>query len=71
MPTCDLSLTRSTKICVCVCVCLYLTAEHACMSNPCANGGTCHELASGFECQCPPGWDGPTCAKGQKSSTFY
>lgn len=56
---------------VCVCVYLYLTAEHACMSNPCANGGTCHELASGFECQCPPGWDGPTCAKGQKSLGFY
>uniref|UniRef100_W5KLW4 Protein jagged-2 n=1 Tax=Astyanax mexicanus TaxID=7994 RepID=W5KLW4_ASTMX len=37
--------------------------EHACMSNPCANGGTCHEIASRFECLCPPGWSGPTCAK--------
>ncbi|KAG8013459.1 Protein jagged-2, partial [Nibea albiflora] len=38
-------------------------AEHACVSNPCANGGTCHEVPSGFECHCPAGWSGPTCAK--------
>ncbi|KAL0969025.1 hypothetical protein UPYG_G00221700 [Umbra pygmaea] len=38
-------------------------AEHACMSNPCANGGTCHEVPTGFECHCPAGWAGPTCAK--------
>ncbi|KAK1791255.1 hypothetical protein P4O66_013270 [Electrophorus voltai] len=38
-------------------------AEHACMSNPCANGGTCHEVAAGFECHCPLGWAGPTCAE--------
>ncbi|KAK5852704.1 hypothetical protein PBY51_006552 [Eleginops maclovinus] len=37
-------------------------AEHACVSNPCANSGTCHEVPSGFECQCPPGWEGLTCA---------
>lgn len=37
-------------------------AEHACVSNPCANAGTCHEVPTGFECQCPPGWEGPTCA---------
>lgn len=40
-------------------------AEHACVSNPCANGGTCHEVPSGFECHCPAGWSGPTCAKGE------
>lgn len=40
-------------------------AEHACVSNPCANGGTCHEVPSGFECHCPSGWSGPTCAKGE------
>uniref|UniRef100_A0A8C4LCP9 Delta-like protein n=1 Tax=Equus asinus TaxID=9793 RepID=A0A8C4LCP9_EQUAS len=37
-------------------------AEHACTSNPCANGGSCHEVPSGFECHCPSGWSGPTCA---------
>ncbi|XP_064420850.1 protein jagged-2b isoform X2 [Latimeria chalumnae] len=37
-------------------------AEHACVSNPCANGGICHEAPSGFECYCPHGWAGPTCA---------
>ncbi|KAM5338828.1 protein jagged-2 isoform 2-T2 [Glossophaga mutica] len=37
-------------------------AEHACSSNPCANGGSCHEVPSGFECHCPSGWSGPTCA---------
>lgn len=43
-------------------------AEHACVSNPCANGGTCHEVPSGFECHCPAGWSGPTCAKGEGST---
>uniref|UniRef100_W5MWB8 Delta-like protein n=1 Tax=Lepisosteus oculatus TaxID=7918 RepID=W5MWB8_LEPOC len=37
-------------------------AEHACASNPCANGGICHVTPTGFECQCPQGWSGPTCA---------
>ncbi|MFT7801973.1 protein jagged-2 [Arapaima gigas] len=37
-------------------------AEHACVSNPCANQGTCHEVPDGFECHCPPGWSGITCA---------
>uniref|UniRef100_A0AAV2K6H7 Delta-like protein n=1 Tax=Knipowitschia caucasica TaxID=637954 RepID=A0AAV2K6H7_KNICA len=36
--------------------------EHACVSDPCANGATCHEVLTGFECHCPPGWSGPTCA---------
>ncbi|KAH0620314.1 hypothetical protein JD844_020560 [Phrynosoma platyrhinos] len=43
---------------------LFSLAEHACVSNPCANGGTCHEISSGFKCQCPDGWSGPTCAIG-------
>uniref|UniRef100_A0A7N8X5A3 Delta-like protein n=1 Tax=Mastacembelus armatus TaxID=205130 RepID=A0A7N8X5A3_9TELE len=37
-------------------------AEHGCVSNPCVNGGTCLKVSTGFECQCPPGWVGPTCA---------
>lgn len=49
---------------------LLRSAEHACASNPCANGGTCHEVPSGFECHCPPGWSGPTCAKGETTAFF-
>ncbi|KAJ8248056.1 hypothetical protein GJAV_G00237740 [Gymnothorax javanicus] len=37
------------------------TAEHACLSNPCANGGSCSETRDGFECQCTAGWSGPSC----------
>lgn len=36
-------------------------AEHACLSNPCSNGGSCSETSQGFECQCAPGWSGPSC----------
>lgn len=43
-------------------------AEHACASDPCANGGTCHEVPEAFECQCPPGWEGPTCADSESTS---
>lgn len=33
MPTCDLSLTRSTKICVCVCVCTLQPSMRACQTH--------------------------------------
>lgn len=46
------------------------SAEHACISNPCANSGTCQEAPTGFECQCPPGWEGPTCAKSESLHFF-
>uniref|UniRef100_A0A7N6AB15 Delta-like protein n=1 Tax=Anabas testudineus TaxID=64144 RepID=A0A7N6AB15_ANATE len=36
-------------------------AEHACLSNPCSNGGSCSETSQGYECQCAPGWSGPSC----------
>ncbi|XP_068931510.1 protein jagged-1 [Petaurus breviceps papuanus] len=36
-------------------------AEHACLSDPCHNGGSCLETSMGFECGCLPGWTGPTC----------
>ncbi|NXK03092.1 JAG1 protein, partial [Herpetotheres cachinnans] len=36
-------------------------AEHACLSDPCHNGGSCLETSTGFECLCAPGWAGPTC----------
>ncbi|ROT64375.1 hypothetical protein C7M84_017680 [Penaeus vannamei] len=32
-----------------------------CESSPCANGGTCVDLVSGFQCVCDQGWEGPTC----------
>uniref|UniRef100_A0A8C6T537 Delta-like protein n=1 Tax=Neogobius melanostomus TaxID=47308 RepID=A0A8C6T537_9GOBI len=37
-------------------------AEHACLSNPCSNGGSCSETSQGYECQCAPGWSGDSCA---------
>ncbi|KAG5266890.1 hypothetical protein AALO_G00237430 [Alosa alosa] len=36
-------------------------AEHACLSNPCSNGGSCVENSQGYECKCAPGWSGPSC----------
>ncbi|KAM8860063.1 protein jagged-1b [Spinachia spinachia] len=36
-------------------------AEHACLSNPCSNGGSCSETSQGYECQCAAGWSGPSC----------
>ncbi|XP_039624072.1 protein jagged-1b [Polypterus senegalus] len=36
-------------------------AEHACLSNPCANGGSCLEVSTGFQCECTEDWTGPTC----------
>jgi hypothetical protein len=32
-----------------------------CQSNPCANGGTCHDLHNDYRCSCPPGWTGTNC----------
>ncbi|XP_025788516.1 protein jagged-1 [Puma concolor] len=37
-------------------------AEHACLSDPCHNRGSCRETSLGFECECSPGWTGPTCS---------
>ncbi|XP_039586501.1 protein crumbs homolog 2 isoform X1 [Passer montanus] len=33
-----------------------------CESQPCQNGGLCHDLVNGFLCQCPPGYSGVECA---------
>lgn len=38
-----------------------IQAEHACLSNPCSNGGSCSETSQGYECQCAAGWSGPSC----------
>ncbi|XP_034122311.1 cubilin homolog [Drosophila guanche] len=36
-------------------------AKDECQSNPCQNGGTCHDLYKSFQCDCVAGWQGPTC----------
>ncbi|CAB1341242.1 unnamed protein product, partial [Coregonus sp. 'balchen'] len=37
-------------------------AEHACLSNPCSNGGSCVETSQGYDCVCGAGWGGPSCS---------
>ncbi|XP_072118184.1 protein HEG [Mobula birostris] len=40
------------------------TAENACISNPCLNGGTCiNDRNSRKKCLCPPSWQGMNCSK--------
>ena len=34
-----------------------------CLSNPCANNGTCTDLENGFLCHCLPGWNGTLCTE--------
>ncbi|XP_070071373.1 cubilin homolog [Drosophila takahashii] len=36
-------------------------AKNECESNPCQNGGTCHDAYKGFQCECSAGWQGVTC----------
>ncbi|XP_063051758.1 pikachurin [Engraulis encrasicolus] len=38
-------------------------AEHPCMDNPCANGGTCRPKWDSYECDCALGYDGKHCQK--------
>lgn len=32
-----------------------------CLSNPCQNGGTCHDRDNGYVCYCPLGYSGGHC----------
>ncbi|KAG7199007.1 hypothetical protein KM043_013159 [Ampulex compressa] len=32
-----------------------------CQSNPCQNGGTCHDMYEGYKCHCSSNWEGPNC----------
>lgn len=32
-----------------------------CLSNPCQNGGMCHDHANGYTCSCLPGYLGIYC----------
>ena len=36
-----------------------------CASNPCQNGATCEEYLLGYECICPPGYNGTHCEQGK------
>lgn len=29
-----------------------------CVSNPCKNGGLCHDSVAGYTCECPLGYTG-------------
>lgn len=49
---------------------LLILAEHACLSNPCSNGGSCSETSQGYECQCAPGWSGPSCTISKFAPNF-
>ena len=41
--------------------CLPPTELDPCMSTPCLNGGTCRNLGSSYECDCPDEWEGIVC----------
>lgn len=42
-----------------------LNSAHPCVESPCANGGTCRPKWDSYECDCPLGYDGRHCQKGQ------
>ncbi|KAG7262186.1 hypothetical protein CRUP_022181 [Coryphaenoides rupestris] len=42
-------------------------AAHPCVDGPCANGGSCRPKWDGYECDCPLGYDGRHCQKGQRA----
>ena len=48
---------------------LYLCLDHnECQSDPCYNGGTCHDRPSHYTCTCPSGWQGTRCNVGRQQS---
>uniref|UniRef100_A0A671KFC6 Pikachurin-like n=1 Tax=Sinocyclocheilus anshuiensis TaxID=1608454 RepID=A0A671KFC6_9TELE len=47
-----------------------LNADHPCVENPCANGGTCRPKWDGYDCDCALGYDGKHCYH-QKSITQW
>lgn len=49
--------------------CFYSDLDE-CASSPCAQGGTCIDLEDGFECVCPPQWEGKTCQIGTRFSKY-
>lgn len=63
---CEQSAARSLPLLSCVRV---LSDLNECASSPCAQGGTCVDLEDGFECLCPPQWEGKTCQIGEFTHT--
>uniref|UniRef100_A0A671PX75 Pikachurin-like n=1 Tax=Sinocyclocheilus anshuiensis TaxID=1608454 RepID=A0A671PX75_9TELE len=45
-----------------------LNADHPCVENPCANGGTCRPKWDGYDCDCVLGYEGKHCQKGEKTT---
>lgn len=45
-------------------------SAHPCVEGPCANGGTCRPKWDSYECDCPLGYDGKHCQKGQLQMKF-
>jgi Notch-like protein len=48
---------------------LYPYAASACFSQPCFNGGKCHEASGSFQCECQPGFQGVYCEADLRSSS--
>lgn len=43
----------------------FFTDINECLSNPCANGGTCTDGVNMYTCACAPGYDGLQCGNSQ------
>lgn len=49
---------------------LYYTDINECLSQPCANGGTCRELIDEYNCMCSTGYTGINCETGNHGKLF-
>lgn len=48
-----------------------LIKNDECVSNPCANNGTCVDLFDGYRCSCAPGFTGLTCQDEMKECSEF